>query len=73
MRLDVIALVLAPEGGGWDGWGGDIPMRFDVVALVLADSLTVSLAVSLMTLDVLLLVDPILWPLFHLNASSSNS
>jgi hypothetical protein len=53
-------------------------MCLDIVALILADVLAnVGLAdiraVVLVTLYVLLFVDPILWPLFHLNASCSNS
>jgi hypothetical protein len=72
MSLDVVVLVLGTDLRGTVLRGAVLgAVRLDVVALVLvlgADLRgTVLRCVVLMELDVLLLVEPILWPLFHLN------
>jgi hypothetical protein len=80
MCLDIVALIVVVTDlrCAADLGCADIRMCLDIVALILTDVLAnVGLAdvraVVLMTLYVLLFVDPILWPLFHLNASCSNS
>jgi hypothetical protein len=68
MCLDVVALVLCADLRGTVLRGAVLgAVGLDVVALVLCADLrgTVLRCVVLMALDVL--VDPILWPIFHLN------
>jgi uncharacterized protein YjbI with pentapeptide repeats len=77
VSLDVV-LVLATDLRCADLRGADLrAVSLDIVALVLATDLRGAdlRGVMLVALDVLVLVlvDPILWSLFHLNASCSNS
>jgi uncharacterized protein YjbI with pentapeptide repeats len=79
VRLDVVLVVLATDLRGADLRGADLrAVSLDVVTLVLATDLRGAdlrgvMLVALDVLGVLLFVDPILWSLFHLNASCSNS